>query len=244
MPWAQLTDLNLVANYADIGLDVLGQCTNLITAVVNTAGWDVLPEAGQGILTLSHLNCFFVGFFGPAKHFIPFFDRLSTPALENLCLDFGRIHDADVAWTQARFTAFQLRAPDITQLDLRSFSLTSDALKTAIRHAPSLTHLKLSRCPLCFDDALIDALSYKAGVSPLAPHLRNLRLRYIGDNFTKNNLAGMITSRWWTDTELASHSIPPNVARWTRVVLCGDFADDVIDIVKNLSSDIPISECC
>ncbi|KAJ7264946.1 hypothetical protein B0H12DRAFT_1101549, partial [Mycena haematopus] len=52
-------------------------------------------------------------------------------------------------WTQARFTAFQLRAPSITQLDLRYSSLTSDDLKTAIRHAPSLTSLKITSCPAC-----------------------------------------------------------------------------------------------
>ncbi|KAJ7226645.1 hypothetical protein B0H12DRAFT_1149015 [Mycena haematopus] len=47
----------------------------------------------------------------------------------------------------------------------------------------------------------------------------------------------MILSRWWTDGDLASSLVPPAVARWTRV---GDFNQHVIDIVKNLSSDVPI----
>ncbi|KAJ7264916.1 hypothetical protein B0H12DRAFT_1101438 [Mycena haematopus] len=134
--------------------------------------------------------------------------------------------DANDAWTQARFTAFQLRAPNITQLELQYSNLTSDDLRTAMLHAPSLTHLKLNACHACFDDALIEALYYKG----LAPNLHNLLLDDIGYNFTQEFLVDMIASRWWTDAELAprlasplAHLVTPVVSRWTRVQMPNDF---------------------
>ncbi|KAJ7268133.1 hypothetical protein B0H12DRAFT_95106 [Mycena haematopus] len=244
VPWAQLTDLNLRASFPNIALDVLDQCTNLIRATVSTEGWDVLQvaETRQDILPLSHLRFFSLSFFGLARHITPFLDCLSTPALETLSLNFRDMDADDVGcWKQAHVTAFQLRAPNITELKLQYSSLTSDDLRTAIRHAPSLTHLELTYCRPSFDDALIDALRYTAGVSPLVPHLHNLRLGSMCDSSTKDILAGMIASRWWTDAELASRLIPPAVARWTVVKLWGDFAEDVINIVKNLSPDVPIA---
>ncbi|KAJ7237472.1 hypothetical protein B0H12DRAFT_1327076 [Mycena haematopus] len=143
VPWAQLTDLTLGAGFPNIALDVLGQCANLIKATVSTAGWDVLPEARQDIVVLSHLHFLALDFFGVAGHVLPFLDHLSAPVLKQLSLDFGDI-DVNPYWTEARFTAFQLRAPNITQLDLRDSSLTSDDLRTAIRHAPSLICLQIT----------------------------------------------------------------------------------------------------
>ncbi|KAJ7236745.1 hypothetical protein B0H12DRAFT_125448 [Mycena haematopus] len=213
-------------------------------ATVITAGQDVLPEPKQDILPLSHLHSLSLSLFRSVGHDLPFLDHLATPALESLYLNFRDMHMDIRCWTQqVHFTAFQLRAPNITELRLQCSSLTSDDLRTAIRHGQSLTRLELSHCCACIDDALIDALCYKVGVGPLVPNLRILRLAQIGDNFTKDILAGMIASRWWTDAELALRSVPPAVARWTRVELWGDFAEYVIDIVKNRSSDIPISYC-
>ncbi|KAJ7251149.1 hypothetical protein B0H12DRAFT_1052090, partial [Mycena haematopus] len=158
MPWAQLNNLTLGADFPNIALDVLGQCPNLIRADVRTAGWSVLPEASQDILILSYLQFLSLNFLGSgARHVIPFLGPLSAPALKELCLNFAAMDDFDDAWwTQAHFTAFQLRAPSITQLDLWYSSLTSDDLTTALRHAPSLTSLKVNFCPASIDDALID----------------------------------------------------------------------------------------
>ncbi|KAJ7264949.1 hypothetical protein B0H12DRAFT_1230583 [Mycena haematopus] len=241
MPWAQLTDLTLRADFPNIALDVLGQCANLIKAAVITAGWDVLPDDRQDILALSRLHSLSLEFLGSAGHVMPFLDYLSVPVLEELCLNFGDMGD-DPCWTETCFTAFQLRAPNITQLELKYSDLTSDDLRTAVRHAPSLTHLKLTACHACFDDALIDALRYEACVRPLVPHLHNLYL-HVGNNFTDDILAGMIASRWWTDTELASRSAPPAVSRSTHVALRGRSAQNVINIVRDLSPDVPIFHC-
>ncbi|KAJ7264948.1 hypothetical protein B0H12DRAFT_1217130 [Mycena haematopus] len=230
VPWAQLTDITLGANFRNIALDVLGQCPNLIGAAVITAASEVLPEITQDILGLSHLRFLSLSFFG-WRHGIPFLDNLSTPVLEQLCLEF----DMGVSyrcWTEARFTAFQLRAPSITQLDLKYSDLTSDDLRTAMRHAPSLTHLKLTLCHHCFDDALIEALYYGA----LVPNLHTLFLDHIGNNFTQGILVDMIASRWWTDAELASRLDPPMVSRWTSVQLRGGFDHQLLANI--LPSDV------
>ncbi|KAJ6501969.1 hypothetical protein C8R45DRAFT_974975 [Mycena sanguinolenta] len=236
MPWAQLTDLTLACG-DHIIFNILAQCTNLIKAHLSINGWDILPEA-RDILPLNHMRTLLVLFFGSTVHFMPFLNHLSAPALEELRLNFWTLGANVARWTKAHFTAFQLRAPDITHLELICSCLTSDDLRTAIRHAPSLTHLKITDCQDCIDDTLIEALYYKAGVSPLAPHLHNLLLHDIGDNLTETNLAGMIASRWWPDTDLASRLVQPVVARWTRVELRGRFSRQFVDILKDLPSDV------
>ncbi|KAF8187009.1 hypothetical protein K438DRAFT_1024088 [Mycena galopus ATCC 62051] len=119
--------------------------------------------------------------------------------------------------------------------------LTSGNLRAAILHAPSLTHLEITSWKSCFDDTLVRALYYKDGLTPLVPHLHSLVLqgREAG-TLTEDNLAGMIASRWWTDTELASHGITPPVARWTRVELKWSLGADFFNALKNIPSDVLI----
>lgn len=59
--------------------------------------------------------------------------------------------------------------------------------------------------------------------------------------------AGMIVSRWWTDTELASYAVLPAVARWTHVELefhsrfrRHSLGPHFTDIVKDIPSSILI----
>jgi hypothetical protein len=47
-------------------------------------------------------------------------------------------------------------------------------------------------------------------------------------------MASMIASRWWTDTEIASHVVPPAVARWRRVRLHGDLSPRFVDLMEGL----------
>ncbi|KAF8208445.1 hypothetical protein K438DRAFT_274457 [Mycena galopus ATCC 62051] len=120
-------------------------------------------------------------------------------------------------WTdvEAHFTALQLRAPHITELEFDYVDLTSDQLRTVILQAPTITHLNLRHCNYCFDDALVGAFCYEKGVAPVLPHLHNLVLEVDEDKyaFTEANLAGMIASRWWSDAEMAAHSVSLAVAR-------------------------------
>ncbi|KAJ6501972.1 hypothetical protein C8R45DRAFT_818355 [Mycena sanguinolenta] len=241
VPWAQLTDLTFTSGFP-IALDIMAQCPNLIQAVVRTAAWTVLPEASD-VFILSHLRALNLRFAWEGHHLVPLSDCLSAPALEELYLDFLNKEMDRLFWTSAHFTAFQLRAPNITQLGFEDSCLTVDDLTVAIHHAPSLTHLALVNCRACFDDAFASALYYEAGTTPLAPNLHNLVLREIDfrDNFTENMLARMITSRWWIDAELGSRLVPPVVARWTYVELeAGRYylSENLADMLEDLPSNV------
>ncbi|KAF7357483.1 F-box domain-containing protein [Mycena sanguinolenta] len=242
IPWVQLTDLRVIDPH-DIAFDILSQCPNLLTAAVTIRRW-----YHQDVIVLSQLHTLIFEFIpvGLTTHITPFFEHLSTPLLQTLCMRFGKGH-----WTQAHFMAFQLRAPNITHLEFGQPAFcslhpefTSDDLGAAIRHAPSLTHLTLDRCDNSFDDVLIHTLCYKDGVVPLAPRLHSLVVKSVKRNFTEDVLAGMIASRWWTDAELAS--VSPAVARWTHVKLKFGFGgQDCLgprfrDIVKAIPSEILI----
>ncbi|KAJ7837716.1 hypothetical protein B0H13DRAFT_2105187 [Mycena leptocephala] len=220
VPWARLSDLTMSDGcFPDVALDILAQCTDLAKASVGTMGC--------GFVTLNHLRVLSLHFWGRSLYFMPFLDCLSAPALEELCLNFGDISPMQ-PWAPAGFTAFQLRSPNITRLDLTSSNLASDDLTTALLHTPSLTHLKILGCDYCFDDTLIEALQYKDGVEPLVPRLHHLIWdSEINENvFSEDLLTDMIASRWWTDMELAAHS-----ARLLQRLL---------DILKDLPSDVLI----
>jgi hypothetical protein len=241
VPWARLTDLTARDASPDTALDIIAQCTGLVKASVGTIGWPQVPQARTNSVTLNHLRVLSLIFWETSLYFMPFLDCLSAPALEELCLNFGDISPMQ-PWAPAGFTAFQLRSPNITRLDLNCSNLTSDDLTTALLHAPSLTHLKLTYCPYCFDDSLIGALHFRDGVQPLCPRLHHLVLEEIIDIGVQSEdiLARMIASRWWTDTELAAHSAPPAVARWTLVKTDYDFSQHCLDILKDLPSDVLI----
>ncbi|KAJ6501973.1 hypothetical protein C8R45DRAFT_1209626 [Mycena sanguinolenta] len=240
VPWAQLTDLTFTSGFP-VALDIMAQCPNLIQAVVRTAAWTVLPEASD-VFTLSHLRALNLRFAWEGHHLVPLSDCLSAPALEELYLDFLNKEMDRLFWTSAHFTAFQLRAPNITHLELEDSCLTVDDLTGAIHHAPFLTHLTLVNCRACFDDAFASALYYEVSTTPLAPNLHYLVLLKFdfGDNFTEDILARMIISRWWTDAELASRLVPPVVARWTHVELNGNqyLSEELADMLKDLPSDV------
>ncbi|KAJ6501966.1 hypothetical protein C8R45DRAFT_1209619 [Mycena sanguinolenta] len=240
VPWAQLTDLTFKCDFP-IVLDVLAQCPNLIKAVFRTPAWTVLPAASD-VFTLSHLRALELRFAWEGHHFVPFADRLSAPALEELYLDFREKEIDRVFWTSAHFTAFQLRAPNITQLGFEDSCLTADDLTVAIHHAPFLTHLTLVDCHACSDDDLASALCYEIGTTALAPNLRYLRIckHTAVVNFTEEMLARMITSQWWTDAELASRLVPPAVARWTHVELDGNryLSGELSAMLKGVPSDV------
>ncbi|KAF7357616.1 F-box domain-containing protein [Mycena sanguinolenta] len=236
VPWAQLTDLTVSAS-PDVTYGILSQCANLLKAVVITSRWAPLPVVNQTILFFSQLHTLSLDFLASSEHIASFFDYLSTPLLQDLCLNSNPVH-----WPQAHFTAFQLRTPNITRLEFGySASMTSDDLVAAVRHASSLTHLILTSCDNVFDDTFICTLHYQDGVTPLVPRLHNLVVSSEMADFTEDVLAGMIASRWWTDTELDSEVTPPAVARWTHVefdIEGYEWGPQFGDILKDIPSDI------
>ncbi|KAJ7692777.1 hypothetical protein B0H16DRAFT_919407 [Mycena metata] len=161
------------------------------------------------------------------------FEFLSAPALETCSISFVF---KSISWTQAAFTAFLLRSPNLTDLHLLSCPLTSSDLIAALSHAPSLTHLELDNCHH-LDNTFLLALHYKVGTPPLAPLLHVLRLLHIPESLTESLIiVGMLASRW---------SAGPATARWSRVTLSPpsrrEFTEDFRDAIRELEHQgIPV----
>jgi hypothetical protein len=229
MLWAQLADLTLDSFSPDIALDIFVQCADLIRPSLCIPGWHELPEAGRDIHVLSRLRTLSLAFFGSAGKVSPFFDCISAPALEELCLHFDYMEN-DVDWEAAHLPTFQVRAPHLARLDLSCATLRGEDLIDVPRYAPALTHLKLFCCWDCFDDIAVGALHYKQGVRPLVPRLHNLILEHTGEMFTPGVLADMITSRW-AGAELET---PPAVVHWTLVRVKDDHTKHFADVMEVL----------
>ncbi|KAJ7719949.1 hypothetical protein B0H16DRAFT_1605567 [Mycena metata] len=245
-PWAQITHVTLMGGRGpDICLDIIAQCANLAMVSVDTCSWNLLPPFRKRI-PLPHLRNLELEFYNlwNETHFMPFLDSLTAPALTSLVLYFG----SPCRWLESAFTAFQLRSPHLTSLELSFASLTSDDLKVALFHAPLLSELELHYCTHCVDDDLILALHYKRDSEPLVPLLRNLSLRGISPTtLSENTLVGMITSRWQTDAKEESQAAPMTIPRWTRVQLglqptSSKFSQKFENIIGNLKrTGLPIS---
>ncbi|KAF7365581.1 F-box domain-containing protein [Mycena venus] len=241
MPWSQLTELELFraqGDWPELALDILARCSALVTVSINIAGWDAPPPPSSDPITLAYLRILrlrkhSLNIRDEGSHLTPFLDYLSASALKELYLS----STADTLWRESQFTAFQLRSPNMTRLEINNaFSLymTWDNLRAALVHSPSLTHLTLN-CTDDFEDTFIGALAYRDGVESLVPRLHHLSLTTRLHHLTADMLVGTITSRWWTDEKLASSSASP-VARWAHVqlwLLQGKFDEHFMEITKD-----------
>ncbi|KAF7357598.1 F-box domain-containing protein [Mycena sanguinolenta] len=196
--------------------NIFSQCIDVVKVSIEIQWSAVIPDA----LALNQLRILSVTWIGDEVDGMQFLHCLSAPALDDLLLYFQEGEDG-TKWDEAAFTAFQLRSPNITKLRIfgDGLSLPSQALITALRHAASLTHLCINNCPNSNDDHFCHALCYTDDAEPLVPRLHTVAVAEADGNFSQENLANMIASRWWTDADLASRSRPPAVARWTQIRL-------------------------
>ncbi|KAF7357475.1 F-box domain-containing protein [Mycena sanguinolenta] len=240
VPWAQITDLTLSENPHDVTFGILAMCPNLVVASITTCGFRYHSQIQPNPLVLGQLHTLTLHSMAKSSYVTPFFSHLSTPLLQSLRVNF---RDSKRSyWSQTDFTAFQLRAPNIAQLEFaNSDDFTPGSLEATIRSAPSLTHLTIALCT-GFDDSFIRALRYRDGVPPIAPCLQNLVVHkghYV--DVAEDVLAAMIASRWWTDAEFASLEVPPAVTRWTYVELdfrLGTLGSCFMGIVKHIPSHV------
>ncbi|KAJ6466209.1 hypothetical protein C8R45DRAFT_1020879 [Mycena sanguinolenta] len=220
VPWPQLTHLTLDCESPDSILGIIAHCTTLIHASLCTSGWYFDAPMAQSTATRPLLALRTLSLLvGRPEHMTQFVDALSAPALEELYLDFMRMHWQGTMQA-ASLARFLIRSPNITRFDLRrSWALTSHELIVVFGHTPRLAHLRLAHLRgRSLDDTLLHALSYKDGVAPLVPHLHHLVLIDIEeDGFAGDALEHMFVSRWWTDAEITSS--PPAVARWSHLEL-------------------------
>ncbi|KAJ6594328.1 hypothetical protein B0H19DRAFT_1225507 [Mycena capillaripes] len=235
MPWAQLTNLELYERSATTCRAILLQCTSLVSAKVITAEW-VTAQWGTAPIDAPHtvLPCLtslaltFIVLDMAAWRLDPFLIPFTLPALQTLTLGF----EPDSAgqggvWPEQELSAFQDRAPNLAQMSLLFCALESDDLIALLSHAPALTELKLVECENCIDDAFLQRFRYDPAQMqppPLAPRLRELDWRGIGDHFTADLMEDAIRSRCWTDeTErqrlAGANPNPPGVVRLEKVVI-------------------------
>ncbi|KAF7357602.1 F-box domain-containing protein [Mycena sanguinolenta] len=222
MPWAQLRDITLAERISPESFrSIFSQCIDVLKVCVRVVGTSVLSQIRPDALALNQLRILSVTWVGDESG-MQFFDCLSAPALDELHLCF---EEGDIDWAEDAFTAFQLRSPNITKLKIEGegFPVPSHALITAFRHAPFLTHFSIDHCPNSVDDHFCQALCYTDDAEPLVPRLHTLAVAETDGKFSQDGLANMIASRWWTDTELASRSRPPAVARWKQIRLKEDW---------------------
>ncbi|KAK7048004.1 F-box domain-containing protein [Favolaschia claudopus] len=244
LPWIQITTLSLNFLYTTeyvlpIMMKIFGQCPNLTQASVCCTPSIDLPKV-EPIVTFHRLRTLSLHSIEGVEedlHLAPFFDRLCLPALEELVWDND---DNRIEWDEERFSAFQLRSPNISRLEfVNPDPISSDDLRAILRHATNLTHLKIGFINNSWNRATCRALTYKEGVPPLVPLLHHLVILSTEDGdaedlFVKQNvlwkpLATFLASRHWTDAQLASRAVPPAVARWTHV----EIADKVLDLSED-----------
>ncbi|KAJ6466248.1 hypothetical protein C8R45DRAFT_483885 [Mycena sanguinolenta] len=236
VPWAQLTDITLDCDSPDVILDILAQCTRLMQVSICTSGWfsSTSSRLTRHPFALSQLHTLSLDV-GYPQHVAHFLDPLSAPALRSLQLRFGVMRDS--MQSAAPLIAFLMQSSNITRLKILDgpCGLTSHQLIVVLEHTRRLTHLTLAYATVVSFDALVDALTYKHGVAPLVPHLRNLFLDYIyhQDGLETSALERMFLSRWWADAD-ASQSHSRAVARWSRVELRGIHSEPLLESIQAL----------
>ncbi|KAK7048056.1 hypothetical protein R3P38DRAFT_2867142 [Favolaschia claudopus] len=260
LPWAQLTDLTLnfrhfVSEMMDMVSEFFSRCSNLVTASLLLCPSPAYQE--RPIITLPSLRQLSIQFDYAHEstydhsYVTPVFDFLCLPSLEKLVLDFEEMQTDYICWDAARFSAFQLRSPNIFHLELPSMRfLTPEEFRILLLHAQNLTRLEIKDPEEAWDVATCRALTYTDGIPPLVPLLDTLVIRYLriegDDEEEKERVWGaFIQSRYWTDAQLSCRAVPPAVSRWKYVeVACmaTEFTGDQIKYSQRKDPDLEMLE--
>ncbi|KAJ6466221.1 hypothetical protein C8R45DRAFT_1079510 [Mycena sanguinolenta] len=235
VPWVQLTHLTLRCDSPDFILDIVAHCTTLIHASISGTYFDSpISHSTRPRLALNHLRTLSLEFPYP-RHVLQILASVSASALEEFHLDSLEMQVR--MQLEVPLTAFLMRSPNITRLrmDCGSKALASHEMIVVLENTPRLTHLHLA-CPWAYslDDTLLEALLCRDGVAPLVPHLHSLVLDNINeDGFATDALENLFLSRW-ADSELMTPPGAPAVARWSRLVLLGEFSENFVDSMEML----------
>ncbi|KAJ7644575.1 hypothetical protein FB45DRAFT_1021338 [Roridomyces roridus] len=224
MPWSQFTHLEFrqFNECANTCLDILAECTNLVSASFERVlPWSLaFPQGPLPTVRLEELQVLEISFLshpGLEKEEgaidIPMvtccLDRLDLPALTDLNVSVGE--DRAWAWSASEFRFFQNRSPHIERLQLAGFNFTETDVEFLLEGFPNLVDLGLS-------------LKFEAGfanhvfslVRNLLPRLRRFSFSpFVGlhADLDESLLEGMILSRWWTLAQSQSQW-DAQVERW------------------------------
>ncbi|KAJ7897317.1 hypothetical protein B0H14DRAFT_400862 [Mycena olivaceomarginata] len=225
LPWSQFTRLSLEHESPQMCLDVIVQCTNLVSAHVVTDQWLEVPRIGETCvleyvekLEISMEICY------EGQDLAPFLRALELPALKSLSLfiPFSRPPCSTVSFVP-ELILFLVQSPRLECLGLLDCVFAED-IQDILQHTPSLSELLFDQeyTASVGDDFFLALVYDAAAAAPLAQKLETLKLHNIGVDFTEEAFAQMIGSRWWSDDELNTMLIPPSVARLKRVNLNND----------------------
>ncbi|KAJ7867614.1 hypothetical protein B0H13DRAFT_2065314 [Mycena leptocephala] len=221
LPWCQLTDLDIQDESLGGCRAVLLQCTNLVSATLNTSlGWDLTAEAANSSTVvlpfLKKLSLTFYGIEqGPIDGLTTFFTPLSLPSLIELAFEFSSDGED---WPTEVFSEFLKRSPNIEAISVAFSSIDSEGLVAILRHGRALKTLELKCSWYCVNDDFFDALCYdEADLTPAAPKLEDLHLECVG-TFDEGHFEAAIRSRWWEEGErVLADGSPPRVSRLKKL---------------------------
>ncbi|KAJ7867588.1 hypothetical protein B0H13DRAFT_2065194 [Mycena leptocephala] len=214
LPWCQLTDLEIQDESLGGCRAVLLQCTNLVSATLNTPlDWDLTAEAANSptvvLPFLKKLSLTFYGIEeGPNDGLKAFFTPFSLPSLIELAFAFTSEDDSEEDWPTEVFSEFLKRSPNIEAITLAFSSIDSEGLVAILRHGPALRTLELENSWYCVNDDFFDALCYdEADLTPVAPKLEDLQLECVGE-FDEGHFEAAI---------LLADGSPPRVSRLKKL---------------------------
>ncbi|KAK6997453.1 hypothetical protein R3P38DRAFT_3058971 [Favolaschia claudopus] len=245
MPWTQLTHLNLHAlghSYSSI-LDMLDRCSGLayISIVLSALHFPPVVRATPGppLNRLKSLSLTVAGRIG--IWVMPFLDLVHATHLESLTFIYRR---QPAVWGVLYLTDFQLRSPNITNLEIgwNGSPLPCADLISVLTHSQRLTNLTLDDC--LFDDEFLQALTVKDDVSStLAPRLSSLTLTGLPEaGLSEVAMKEMLELRWVSgdsDVDMGSSR------RLQTVVLGGEFVFSTAfrDAMKELQASTGFPSC-
>ncbi|KAJ7931103.1 hypothetical protein B0H13DRAFT_1959009 [Mycena leptocephala] len=223
LPSCQLTDLEIQDESLGGCRAVLLQCTNLVSATLNTSlDWDLTAEAANSpTVVLPFLKKLSLTFYGteegPNDGLKAFFTPLSLPSLIELAFAFTSEDDSEEDWPTEVFSEFLKRSPNIEAITLAFSSIDSEGLVAILRHGPALRTLELENSWYCVNDDFFDALCYdEADLTPVAPKLEDLQLECVGE-FDEGHFEAAIRSRWWEGERVLADGSPPRVSRLKKL---------------------------
>nr|GAT61326.1 predicted protein [Mycena chlorophos] len=203
LPWEQLTTLELEINAPQMCLDILVQCTNLVSASITTDRWPLDAPLLHGLRRhqtlpmLQKLEFYLTVTDGDESG--PWLSCLDLPALKEFGMHIIPEQDAIAPLDDRRIlNRFLARSNTITHLDTKYF-LDVDELVRTLAHIPRLTELKTrgirDHTPLF---AALSALDDQTRV--LAPHLERLEPHIMElATFEVEPLLQLVRRRWWKD---------------------------------------------
>ncbi|KAJ7606075.1 hypothetical protein FB45DRAFT_462850 [Roridomyces roridus] len=223
LPWSQLTRLDITVSCLESAqsfLDILVQCTNIVTADFSgLIPWSQ-PPISAPVVQLARLESLSLiyPYAEEDGHITPFIACLDLPSLTTLEIRSG----IETSWSSEDFTSFQSRSTRIECLEIIGSMMTPEDIISLLTHSPNLVDLNLEHC---FDGlgsvrAAMGFLRYSSAQNVhVVPSLQGVSIesRFGVNEDLEEMLEQMMFSRWWTDTQLATLAVPPPVARWQRL---------------------------